>query len=219
MYSAQWIGQGRHIVWSLYLVDLNPIGFYPWEVHMFQKGKEGYNLERRVVWTRVHIVTCESIPQRCQFLGNTFVWQPAEWSLAEQPLINTFPSVKNRCQRLGKPLFLQQRETRLHDSRKNEMFNWVFSRWYTKSYLKGVTEWLGGFVCQEAGQYGTRTSTERVQKRKSTGQGMTEEDRYWDIADRQNIKGERITEKNPRDRIQDREDKVFSLSGVSLCNK
>jgi hypothetical protein len=45
---------------------------------------------------------------------------------------------------------------------------------------------------------------------------MAEEDRY---CVRDNIAGEGITKRNPGDRIQDREDKVFSLRGVRLCNK
>jgi hypothetical protein len=61
--------------------------------------------------------------------------------------------------------------------------------------------------------------TERVQDRRSTEQGMTEEDRYWDTADRENTARERVTKKNPTDRIQDREDKVFSLCGVRFCKK
>jgi hypothetical protein len=40
-----------------------------------------------------------------------------------------------------------------------------------------------------------------------------------DTADRQNTAGEGITKKNPGARTQDREDKVFSLSGARLCNK
>jgi hypothetical protein len=57
-------------------------------------------------------------------------------------------------------------------------------------------------------------STERgpVQDRKSTEQGMTEEDIL-------NTAGEGITKKNPGAGIQDREDNVFSLYGVRLCNK
>jgi hypothetical protein len=48
---------------------------------------------------------------------------------------------------------------------------------------------------------------------------MTEEDRYWDTADRQNTAGEGITKKNPGARLQGREDNVCSLCGVRLCNK
>jgi hypothetical protein len=48
---------------------------------------------------------------------------------------------------------------------------------------------------------------------------MTEEDRYWDTADRQNTTGEGITKKNPGARTQEKEDKVFSLRGIRLYNK
>jgi hypothetical protein len=77
----------------------------------------------------------------------------------------------------------------------------------------------GGFVCQEAGQYGMRTSTQRVRDRMNTEQGMTEEDKIPRYCRRQNTTGEEIAKKNPGARIQDREDKVFSLCGVRLCNK
>jgi hypothetical protein len=40
-----------------------------------------------------------------------------------------------------------------------------------------------------------------------------------DTADRQNTTGEGIIKKNPGARIQDREDKVFSLCVVRLCKK
>jgi hypothetical protein len=63
--------------------------------------------------------------------------------------------------------------------------------------------------------------TERVQYRihlRVQNKGRSEEDRYWDTADRRNIAGEGITKKNPGAGIQDREDKVY-LRGVRLCNQ
>jgi hypothetical protein len=66
-----------------------------------------------------------------------------------------------------------------------------------------------GFVCQE-GQY--RTSEVRIRLWESPV-------KKTDTADRQNTTGEGLTKKNPGARIQDREDNVFSLCGVRLCNK
>jgi hypothetical protein len=40
-----------------------------------------------------------------------------------------------------------------------------------------------------------------------------------DTADRQNTAGEGITKKNAGTRTQEREDNVFGVSGVRLCNK
>jgi hypothetical protein len=64
---------------------------------------------------------------------------------------------------------------------------------------------------------GCSTVLNKDQYRTSTGrvQGMTEGDRYWDTADRQNITGGRIAKKIPRDRIQNTEDKIFSLCDVT----
>jgi hypothetical protein len=57
------------------------------------------------------------------------------------------------------------------------------------------------------------------QYRTKTELGMTEEDRHYDTADRQDTTGEGITKENLGARIQDREDNVFSLCGVRFCNK
>jgi hypothetical protein len=51
-----------------------------------------------------------------------------------------------------------------------------------------------------------------------TERDMTEEDRHWDTADRQNTAGGGIIEKNPGARTQDGNENVFDLSGVRLCN-
>jgi hypothetical protein len=104
----------------------------------------------------------------------------------------------------NKPLFPQQRESLLYDSKENKLFVEVSSRRYANSYLKEVAGRLqtvrirlpGGSTVQHEHHYKTNTE-----------QGMAEEDRHWDTADREKTAGEGITMKNSGARILNREDK------------
>jgi hypothetical protein len=90
-------------------------------------------------------------------------------------------------------------ESRLHDNKENQLFNWVFSRQYANNDLKRVSGRL-------------QTSEGRTRLRDSP-------EKKTDTTDRQNTAGQGIAMNNPGAGIQDSEDKVSSLSGARLCNK
>jgi hypothetical protein len=114
-------------------------------------------------------------------------------------------------QRLGKPLFSQQRAVCVTTRKLS---------YSTRCSLVGTrrTTFRGLLVdCRQGKKEGARSKGGfacQWSEDSSTGQS-SEEDRHWDIADRQNSAGERITKKNQGARIQDREDNVFSLCGVT----
>jgi hypothetical protein len=96
----------------------------------------------------------------------------------------------------------------------------VSSRRYATSYLKWVTERLQDSKDSSArAQYSIERGSVQNEYRTSREQRITEEDRCWNTVDTQNTSQRGITKKNPGAKTQDREDKVFSLCGVRLCNK
>jgi hypothetical protein len=119
-----------------------------------------------------------------------------ERSAAQQPSINTFPSVKNkrplpgngrvniRSRRNGRDVCMTAGKMNCLIDRPLDGTSRATVRGLQKQYKEDVASTVQGHYC-----------TERVQNRAR---------RYWDTPEKQNTAGEGINKKNPGARTQDR---------------